>query len=399
MRSNFLNIFSRGVLLACGLAIFASACGGGGGGGGTGGAKADAGSGGKADAGAGGAGGTKADAGAGGAAGAKADAGAGGSDGAATTDGGAGGRVDGGAGAAGTGGAGATGTGGAAGTAGNNLPLGLPWRAFLPLGAAAPGSGVAMGTTSDLSINHFDATYLGNTVTFANASLNLTGAGNASELVSIAPKSSGARPVDVTGSYSISVWTKLVDTGGFRTVVSGEGFSVASFYLQKRGDTNAFAYTALASDSAASANCVVPSGPAPDAGPAPIFVTPMPNVQYHLVATRDAVSNLAILYVNGVESGRGTCPPGWADTGIVGIGHGIFAGARGDYVQGSIAELGLIDRVLTPTEVANLYAAGRAGMGQPDAGVDGGSDASDAGAVDAPADSPAATDGGGVDGG
>jgi hypothetical protein len=279
--------------------------------------------------------------------------------------------------------------------AGNNLPLGLPWRAFLPLGAAAPGSGAMAGTTSDLSVNHFDATYLGNTVTFANASLNLTGAGNASELVSIAPKSSGARAVDVTGSYSISVWTKLVDTGAYRTIVSGEGFSVASFYLQKRGDTNSFAYTALGSDSTAAPSCVVPSGPPPDAGPAPLFVTPMANVQYHLVATRDAVTNLAILYVNGVESGRGTCPPAWTDTGIVGIGHGIFAGGRGDYVQGSIAELGLIDRVLTPTEVANLYAAGRAGMGQPD----GGSDASDGGASDAPADSPAATDAGGADGG
>ena len=84
---------------------------------------------------------------------------------------------------------------------------------------------------------------------------------------------------------------------------------------------------------------------------------------------------------------------------FVGIGHGIFAGNRGDYVQGTIAELGLINRVLTATEVSNLYAAGRAGMGGPDAGVDVGTDVGpgDAGPPDAPTDSPAGTDGSATD--
>jgi len=253
-----------------------------------------------------------------------------------------------------------------------------------------------MGTTSDLGPNHYDANYLGATVNFANAALNLSGAAGGAELVAIQPKNS-VPAVDVTGSYSVSVWATLANTGGFRTIVSGEGFSVASFYLQKRADTNAWAYTAPPGDSTVGSGCIVPNGP--DGGPTATPITPVVNVQYHLVATRDATTGIAILYVNGVESGRDQCGAGWTDTGIVGIGHGIFAGNRGDYVQGSIAELGLINRVLTATEVSNLYAAGRAGMGGPDAGVDVGTDVGpgDAGPPDAPVDSPAGTDGSATD--
>ena len=232
------------------------------------------------------------------------------------------------------------------GADGGSLPLGLPWNAFLPLGAAAPGSSSVVGTTSDLTANHFDATYYGTTISFTNAALNLTGLG--AELVLIPPKNN-VPAVDVTRSYSVSVWVTLGDVGGFRTVVSGEGVTIASFFLQKRADTNAWAFTIPPSDSLAAGGCVIPSGPPSDAGPTPHPVTPVANTQYHLVATHDSTTGQSILYVDGVESGRGTCPLGWADTGVVGIGHGVFAGNRGDNVIGSIAELGLISRVLTAT--------------------------------------------------
>jgi hypothetical protein len=117
------------------------------------------------------------------------------------------------------------GTGGAA--------LNPPWHAFLPLAMAAPGSVPANGTTLDLSPNHYDATYFGTTLSFANGSLNLTGSG--SEFVVVAPKN-GVPAVDVTGSYSVSAWVTMANVGGFRTFVSGEGLNIASFFLQKRGD-------------------------------------------------------------------------------------------------------------------------------------------------------------------
>jgi hypothetical protein len=264
----------------------------------------------------------------------------------------------------------------------------------------APGSSSATGTLADLTANHYDATYFGTTITFTNGAMNLTGVG--SELV-VVPAKSGVPAVEVTGSYSVSAWATLGNVGGYRTVVSGEGVNVASFYLQKRGDTGAWAFAALATDSTAAAGCIAP-GPRTDGGPAQNPVIPVVNTQYHLVATRDATTGLHVLYVNGVESGRNTCGAGWADTGILGIGHGVFGASRGDNVVGSIAEVGVINRALTPTEVADLFARGRSGTVPSDAGVDAAAEAGpgdagvdaaaeagpgDGAAPDAPADTPA----------
>ena len=366
MRSSLNPLSSRIGILACGLAIVAAACGGGSSGkGGTGGARTDGGD-------------AAMDSGQGGA---RVDAGTGG----APMDAGAGGRMDGGAGGAamdaGVGGSGAGGS-----------QLSLPWHAFLPLGMAAPGSSLATGTTLDLTSNHYDATYFGTTISFANGSLNLTGLG--AELV-VVPARAGVPAVDVTGSYSVSAWVTLANVAGYRTVVAGEGVNIASFFLQKRADTGAWAYTVSTADSITAPGCITP-GPQTDGGPVQSPVLPIAGTQYHLVATRDATTNLHVLYVNGVESGRNTCVAGWADTGILGIGHGVFAGNRGDNVQGSIAEVGVINRVLTSAEVADLFARGRAVSSTPDAGADtgAGDTGADTGAGDtgASADAPAATD-------
>ena len=374
MRSKSPALSSRLAVLACGVTIFAAACGGGGGGGGAGGAKTD-----------GGTGGAKTDAGAGGA---KTDAGAGGMTG-------AGGKVDAGGDTMGTGGTGAGGTGaggmGAGGSGAGGIMLTLPWHAFLPLNMAASGSTATNGTVLDLTANHYDGTYFGNTITFNNSAINLTGSG--SEFVVVPPKG-GVPPVDVTMSYSVSAWVTLTNVGGFRTVVGGEGANISSFFLQKRADSNAWNFTTIGSDATNAPACIAPPLPV-DGGVTGNPVTPVANVQYHLVATVDSTTGLHVLYVNGAESGRASCTVGnsWADTGILGIGHGIFNTGRVDNVAGSIAEVGVINRALTAAEVAALYQHGRIGMAPPDAGVDAGVDAP----TDTPTDTGPADTGGGTD--
>jgi hypothetical protein len=48
----------------------------------------------------------------------------------------------------------------------------------------------------------------------------------------------------------------------------------------------------------------------------------------------------------------------------MGIGHGYFNG-RTDRVNGTISNVGLVDRVLTADEVAALFAAGPAAAAGP----------------------------------
>jgi hypothetical protein len=376
MRPSLETSSFRVVVLASGLALFAGACG-------------------SSSPTPSGAGGSSADAGsdvktgAGGAAG-KADSG---------TDSGAGGRVDSGVDSVVDSGAGGmamvdAGTGGA--------QLNPPWHAYLPLTSATTSSG--MGTTPDISPNHYDGTYYGATsTTFTNGFVNLTGV--PTEQVVVTPKA-GVPAVDVTGSYSVQAWVKLANLNAFQTVVSGEGFTIASFFLQKRVDLGgAWFFTTPAADSISAPACISPPIQPIDGGPAQNPVVVVANTLYHLVATRDGTTGTQILYVNGAESGRNTCSGGFVDTGILGIGHGVFNGGRTDFVTGSISDVGVINRVLTPTEVANLYTKGRTFVPPPppDAGPDLPT-ATDAGTdtpatPDAPTDTPATSDGSSADGG
>jgi len=374
MRSTFAAYWLRVAALSCGVAFLLSACGGddtGGAGGGTGGGAGTGGGGGTGGVAQDGAAGTGGTAGQGGA---RPDA----SSDAASTGGNAGaGGSDGQAGTGGTAGRdGSTAEAGPDGAIGG--PLGLPWRSFLPLTSVASGDGTSGGITPDVSGNNYNATFFGSSLSFADPGVTLAGSGL--ELV-LVPAKASVPAIDVTGSFSVSAWVSLSNTGGFRTVVSGEGQNVSSFYLQKRADTNSWAFAQLATDATTAAGCIVPPPP-PDGGlPAGVVgrVTPVANTFYHLVATRNATTGEDILYVNGAESGRLNCAAGWADTGIAGIGHGVFGSARVDNVAGTIGEVGLINRVLTPAEVAMLYALGHAGASAPDAAT---ADASDGSVVD-----------------
>jgi hypothetical protein len=219
------------------------------------------------------------------------------------------------------------------------------WNAFFPLASGSTNNGDP-GTTEDVSGHDYSASY-GSGVTFSNSAMVLSGSGN----VAISPKAT-VPVVDLTGSYSVSVWLKMTDTSDYRTFVSADGSQVSEFYLQKRADTGYFAFTLSTSDSndGVVKPCVASASSVPDYG-----------ALYHLVATRDATTGLDTLYVNGVVAGTATCLAsdgvGWAaDT--FGIGHGMYNGAVTDYFSGSISGVGLLSRALTSAEVAALYALG-----------------------------------------
>jgi hypothetical protein len=215
---------------------------------------------------------------------------------------------------------------------------------YLPL-ASGSGSPGEPGTSPDISGHGYDAVY-GFGVSFADSAMVLSGtAGD----VTISSKSYVAA-VDVTGSYSVSVWVSMNEATGYRTFVSADGSTVSEFYLQMR-DTNHFAFTLSTSDSndGVSQPCIAQSSD-----------TPAAFTQYHLVATRDATSGSNKLYVNGAEAASATCSAtdvSWAASTFA-IGHGKYDGKNTDYVSGSLSGVGLLGRVLSASEVAALYALG-----------------------------------------
>src|SRR5262249_32731121 len=158
--------------------------------------------------------------------------------------------------------------------------------------------------------------------------------------------------IDTTKSYSVSVWVNMSNVSGYRTFVSADGTDASAFYLQKRGDTGKLTFTVASADSDVGATLG-------DGGTGACAAASINNAAagalYHVVAKRNKTTGLDILYVNGVEAGRATCTtPGWTGTGTIGIGHGMFTAKKVDFVAGAVSGVGLIDRVLTPAEIASL---------------------------------------------
>jgi Concanavalin A-like lectin/glucanases superfamily len=226
------------------------------------------------------------------------------------------------------------------------------WNAFWPLASGSTING-SPGTTPDVSGHGYDATY-GGGISFAKSAMVMSGG-----YVSIPPQSSGPA-VDVTGSYSVSVWVTMTNTTSYRTFVSADGNTVSEFYLQMRED-NRFAFTLPTSDTGPGA-LLPPSGTVCVASAT--LIIPVVGTQYHLVGTRDATTGDDTLYVNGALAGTKNCPASNGVSGVgwpastFGIGYGMWNSGKTDYFAGSISNVGLIGRVLTPDEVAALNALG-----------------------------------------
>jgi len=100
--------------------------------------------------------------------------------------------------------------------------------------------------------------------------------------------------VDTTKSFTVAVWVKLNSLGGFQTFVSEDSGFQATFFLQKRGDTNTFTFTQ-------------PFGAAGGPGVAVYAdsgITPTVGTWYHVAGVYDATKQSASVYVNGVLAGQ-----------------------------------------------------------------------------------------------
>lgn len=143
--------------------------------------------------------------------------------------------------------------------------------------------------------------------------------------------------VDTTGDYTVSAWASLdALPGNYATVVSQDGRRTENpFYLQY--GQGAFAFST------------------PGGKRARAEMTPETGQWYHLVGVRDG--DELKLYVDG--SLAATAPAGSADvsTGPLSVGRAQYAGAKGDFWNGSIDQVRVYDKALTADEVSELHGA------------------------------------------
>ena len=154
--------------------------------------------------------------------------------------------------------------------------------------------------------------------------------------------------LDTSSSFSISLWVRLDELSSYDTFASMAGAQVGAFYLQKR-DNQRLSFATFSSDDTSAEPCVASAQIQPRAGE-----------WYHVVGTRDAETREQLIYVDGALSGRTNCAGEvFPADGPLTLGSGIYSAEAADFFVGALDEVGLIQRVLSPQDVFDLYRAGR----------------------------------------
>lgn len=173
--------------------------------------------------------------------------------------------------------------------------------------------------------------------------------GNQLTLSSLGPGARADGPVvDTGGNFSLTAWIQLDTLEPFNTFVSLGGTEVSAVYLQKR-DHDRLAFATFPDDSTSSSPCVTSAE-----------IKPRPGEWYHVVVSRDASARTQRIYVDGVLSGKSTCPAGvFSASGPLRLGSALWAAEPADFSNGALDGIGLTSRVLSPADVLVLYREGR----------------------------------------
>ncbi|MFG3007426.1 LamG-like jellyroll fold domain-containing protein [Streptomyces calvus] len=154
--------------------------------------------------------------------------------------------------------------------------------------------------------------------------------------------------VETRASYTLSAWVRI-DAGVSRTMTAlGQIPDSASPFVAKYtpfglsyagGGSNTWSLSALAADGTlrkAAATQATPRG-----------------VWTHVVGVHDTAQNQLRLYVNGKLQATAEAGTPWQTTGALQIGRAIWADAPTDYLAGSIDEVTVWQRALTPNEISD----------------------------------------------
>jgi hypothetical protein len=157
----------------------------------------------------------------------------------------------------------------------------------------------------------------------------------------------GGPTVHTNMSFTVAAWVKLdrLDTG-YRTAVSQDGTRMSGFFLQYNPNSRKWNFMMPASDADAAARRIAESAQPAVAGR-----------WTHLVGSFDMATRQVRIFVDGVAGTVASHPTPWDTNGTVQLGRARSGAVPVDYWPGSLDEVRLYDRLLTPEEVHDLAAA------------------------------------------
>lgn len=207
------------------------------------------------------------------------------------------------------------------------------------------------GSTAADSVGGKDATLTGGATWSDKARLGNALQGNGTS----AYASTNSSVLDTTKSFTVSAWVRLNSLAANSTFVTQEGANADGFQLYY-SSTYGWVFNRHASDVTS-----------PTIVRARSSATPVTGVWTHLLGVFDAQAAEVRLYVNGVndDSLNASFTTPWQATGPVGIGCRLYQGTTcAEYTAGSIDEVTIWNRILSPEEVADLQAMTDASTGE-----------------------------------
>ena len=156
--------------------------------------------------------------------------------------------------------------------------------------------------------------------------------------------------LNTAGTFTVSAWANLANTNGWASTLSQDGNQTSGFYLQYDQADNAWAFSKTLTDT------TNPAGVRAHGIGAPAL-----NTWTHLVGVFDSSTGAMSLYVNGTLAGTATDTTPFNASGPLAIGRAKFNGNPVDFFPGSIGNVQVYSRALSPSEISTLYSAGRSG--------------------------------------
>lgn len=166
----------------------------------------------------------------------------------------------------------------------------------------------------------------------------------------------GKPTIDTSKSFTVTCWVKLFNIEGYQTMVSQDGEKVSGFYLQKSAIENKFAFTFHQEDSTTAVN---PGTLVAQQGYRAVSKeAPKAGEWYQVVGVYDAATSSGKLYINGVLENTVKAPDNvhlWKADGPTIVGAAKWDGNRVDYANAIVDNVHLYQRILTDTEIKDMY--------------------------------------------
>jgi hypothetical protein len=202
------------------------------------------------------------------------------------------------------------------------------------------------GTSSaDLSGNGHPATFVGGASWAAagkeGTGLALDGATGYAD--------TGVTLIDTSQSFSVLAWIKLNQVNAWEIAASQDDVNGSLFGLKLRGDsTDAFDFDIETNDSTSPGFVVSQS-----------VTTAASQTWYHLAGVYNSASGGTLkIYVNGaLQANAAVQQAVLASTGHFVMGRGLFSGAKGSWLNGTIDEVEVYGGPLSDAQVSAVYTA------------------------------------------